>query len=155
MHTIQGNRINSTMDLNHVFSSFSDKEEIYPLKVSEIAEEQTKDKSQQQLKSTSNVEETLIENTIVLCKNCKMIIPKTLQKRAVAWYHHYLQHPGHSCLEETLKAAMYWKNLRKDVQWTKLILNINGATRLSTIALAMEAKNTYYYFSGDMLLLEV
>ena len=42
-----------------------------------------------------------------------MIIPKTLQKRAVAWYHHYLQHSGHSHLEETLKAAMYWKIFEK------------------------------------------
>ncbi len=79
------------------------------LTVSEIAEEQTKDKSLQQQNSTSNVEETLIENTYVLCKNDKIIIPKTLQTQAVAWYHHYLQHPGHTCLEETLRSAMYWK----------------------------------------------
>ena len=46
-----------------------------------------------------------------------MIIPKTLQKRAVAWYHYYLQQPGHNRLEETLKAAMYWKNLQKDVRY--------------------------------------
>jgi len=42
-HAIQGNSKNSTMDLNHVFAICSDKKEIYPLKVSEIAEEQTKD----------------------------------------------------------------------------------------------------------------
>ena len=55
-HTIKGTSINSTMNLNHVFSNRSNEEEIYPLTVSEIAEEQTKDKSLQQLKSTSNVE---------------------------------------------------------------------------------------------------
>ena len=59
------------MDLNHVFANCSDKEEIYPLMVSEITEEQTKDKSLQQLKSTSKFEETLIENTYFLCKNGK------------------------------------------------------------------------------------
>ena len=105
------------MDLNHVFANRSDEEEIYPLTVSEIAEEQTKDTSLQQKRHTSKFEETLIEHTYVLCKNGKMIIPKTLQKCAVAWHHHYLQHPGHTCLEETLKAAMYWKNLRKDVRY--------------------------------------
>ena len=42
-HTIQGTSINSTMDVNHVFANCSDKKEIYPLTVSEIAEEQTKD----------------------------------------------------------------------------------------------------------------
>ena len=36
-HTIQSNRINSTMDLNHVFANGSDKEEIYPLTVNEIS----------------------------------------------------------------------------------------------------------------------
>ena len=51
------------------------------------------------------------ENIIKLNKNGKLIIPKTLQTRAVAWYHHYLQHPGHTRLEETLRSAMYWKNL--------------------------------------------
>ena len=48
------------MDLNHVLANCSDKEEIYTLTVSEIAEEQTKDKSLQQLKRTSEFEETLI-----------------------------------------------------------------------------------------------
>ena len=38
------------MDLNHVFATRSDKKEIYPLTVSEIAEEQTKDKSLQKQK---------------------------------------------------------------------------------------------------------
>ena len=35
------------------------------------------------------------------------VIPKSLQKQVVQWHHHYLQHPGHSRLEETIKAAMY------------------------------------------------
>ena len=47
-HTTKTNSINSTMDLNNVFANFSDKEEIYPLTVMEIAEEQTKDKGLQQ-----------------------------------------------------------------------------------------------------------
>jgi len=116
-HYKNSNSINSTMDLNRVFPTHSGEEEIYPLTVSETAEEQTKDKGLQQQRHTSKFEETLIENTYVICKNGKMIIPKTFQKRAAAWYHHYLQHPGHSYLEETLKAAMYWKNLQTDVQY--------------------------------------
>ncbi len=31
-------------------------------------------------------------------------------------YHHYLQHPGHSHLEETMNAAIYWKGMRTTVQ---------------------------------------
>ena len=75
-HTTKSNSIHSTIDLNHVFSNCSDEEEIYPLTVREIAEEQTKDKGLQQQRRSSKFEETLIENTYVLCKNGKMIIPK-------------------------------------------------------------------------------
>ena len=32
-----------------------------------------------------------------------------------SWYHHYLQHPGHTRLEETLCAAMYWKGMRNTI----------------------------------------
>ena len=31
------------------------------------------------------------------------------------WYHHYLQHPGHTCLEETMQAMMYWKGMRTTI----------------------------------------
>ncbi len=54
----------------------------------------------------------LIEDTEVLCKNRKLMIPTSLCQRAVKWYHHYLQHPGHSCLEKTMRSVMYWKGMR-------------------------------------------
>jgi hypothetical protein len=33
-----------------------------------------------------------------------------------AWYHHYLQHPGHSRLKETMRSVMYWKGMRTTIQ---------------------------------------
>ena len=57
-----------------------------------------------------------MENTEVLCKDGKMVIPKSLQHRAVAWYHHYLLHPGAKRLKETIRLSMYWNGLRKTVQ---------------------------------------
>ena len=33
----------------------------------------------------------------------RFVLPPPLQKRAFQWYHHYLQHPGHTRLEETLR----------------------------------------------------
>eukprot|EP00804_Cyclotella_cryptica_P024254 CCRYP_012534-RA/>CCRYP_012534-RA protein AED:0.62 eAED:0.46 QI:0/0/0/0.5/0/0/2/0/155 len=44
-----------------------------------------------------------------------MIIPTDLQHCAVSWYHHYLQHRGHTRLKETLCAAMYWKGMQNTV----------------------------------------
>jgi hypothetical protein len=58
----------------------------------------------------------LIEDTKVLCKNGKVMIPTSLWHRAVSWYHHYLQHPGHSCLEKTMRSMMYWKGMRTTIR---------------------------------------
>ena len=61
-------------------------------------------------------EKTLMENTSVFCHKGKLVVPRSLQHRAVSWYHHYLQHPGNTRLEETIKAAMYWKDMRSTVR---------------------------------------
>jgi hypothetical protein len=58
----------------------------------------------------------LIEDIKVLCKNGKVMIPTSLQHRAVSWCHHYLQHPGHSCLEEMIRSVMYWKGMHTTIR---------------------------------------
>jgi hypothetical protein len=58
----------------------------------------------------------LIEDTKVLCKNGKIIIPTSLRHRAVSWYNHYLQHPGHLLLEETMRSVVYWKGMRTTIR---------------------------------------
>ena len=94
-------------DLNLVFATHGEEDEIYPLTIIEIAKAQ-KERSNLKIYYKQNAKTPekgmsfqLIENTKVLCKEDKMIIPASLQHRAVSWYHHYLQHPGHSRLEET------------------------------------------------------
>ena len=102
--------------ITQVFANCGDEKEIYPLTVKEIAEAQKKDKAMKQLKISEKYEILLIENLQVLCKDGKLVIPKSLQHHAVSWYHHYLQHPGHSRLEETMRAAMYWKGMRTTIR---------------------------------------
>ncbi len=92
--------------MNNVFTNSSDKEEIYPLTAKEIAEAQERDRHFKATALKEKYEKTLIENTLVFCKNGKLVIPWSLQHRAVSWYHHYLQHPGNTRLKETIKAAM-------------------------------------------------
>jgi hypothetical protein len=108
---------NKPKDLNFAFANHGEEYEIYPLTTIEIAEAQRMD---QELKVyyKKNVRIPkedmcfqLIEDTKVLCKNGKLIIPASLQHRAVSWYHHYLQHPGHSRFEETMRSVMYWKGM--------------------------------------------
>ena len=99
---------------NYVFAHRNDDKEIYPLTVEEIAKAQITDKAIQKVKD--KYDNKLVENIHVLCKDERLVIPKKLQYRAVAWYHHYLQHPGHTRLEETLKQAMYWTGMRTSVR---------------------------------------
>jgi hypothetical protein len=49
-------------------------------------------------------------------QNGKLIIPTSLRHRAVSWYHHYLQHPGHLHLEERMRSVIYWKGMRTTMQ---------------------------------------
>ncbi len=109
-------------DWNLVFAHHEEEEEVYPLTLTEIADAQRKD---QKLKAYFKINSImpqkdmgiqLIEDTKKLCKNGKVIIPTSLWLRAVSWYHHYHQHPGHSRLEETIRFVMYWKGMHTTIQ---------------------------------------
>ena len=60
----------------------------------------------------------IIDDTKVLVyDDYRLVIPGMgLQSQAVQWYHHYLQHPGHSRLEETLSAVMWWLNMQGHIR---------------------------------------
>jgi hypothetical protein len=109
-------------DWNLVFAHHEEEEEVYPLTLTEIADAQRKD---QELKAyfkknaimpQKDMGIQLIEDTKVQCKNGKVIIPTSLRQWSVKGYHHYLQHPGLSCLEETIRSVMYWKGMRTTIR---------------------------------------
>jgi hypothetical protein len=113
---------NKHKDLNFVFANHGEGDKIYPFTTIEIAEAQRKD---QELKvyykkspkmSKKDICLQLVEDTKVLCKNGEMIIPASLRHRAVAWYHHNLQYPGHSRLKETMRSAIFWKGMRTTIR---------------------------------------
>jgi hypothetical protein len=83
-----------------VFANCNEEEEIFPLTTSEIAEVQKANSKlkhcfRRNAKIAEGLEVRLVDDTYVVCKDGKIMIPKPLQRRAVLWYHHYLQHPGH------------------------------------------------------------
>ncbi len=97
---------------NQVFANRSEEDEIYPLTVKEIVEAQKADTKLKHLFKSNAVldkglELQIIENESCICNKGPLVIPKPLQQRAVMWYYHYLQHPGHTCLKETMKAEIY------------------------------------------------
>jgi hypothetical protein len=107
--------------MNEVVANCSDEDEIYPLTTVEIATAHRADASLKHLFKRNAVinqglEIKLTENTKCICKDGWLVIPKPLQVHAVKWYHHYLQHPGHTRLNETMNAAMYWKGMHTTIQ---------------------------------------
>eukprot|EP00804_Cyclotella_cryptica_P019221 CCRYP_006125-RA/>CCRYP_006125-RA protein AED:0.51 eAED:0.03 QI:0/0/0/1/0/0/2/0/482 len=103
-------------DLNLVFANRSeeDKDVIYLLRVREIAQARKLNASLKMLKDQYSTQ--VVKSTEILCKDEKMAIPKELQHRAGKWYHHYLQHSGHTRLKETLHDAMYWKGMQNTIR---------------------------------------
>jgi hypothetical protein len=111
----------NTIQMNQVFANRSEEGKIYPLTVKEIVKAQTADTKPKHLFKSNAVldkglELQIIENRSCICNKGRLVIPKPLQRRAVMWYHYYLQHPGHTRLEETMKAAIYWKGMRNTIQ---------------------------------------
>jgi hypothetical protein len=107
--------------MNEVFANCSDEDEIYPLTTAEIAAAQWADASLKHLFKRNAVidqglEIKLIKNTTCVYKDGWLVIPKPLQVCAVKWYHHYLQHPGHTCLDETMNTAMYWEGMHTTIR---------------------------------------
>lgn len=105
-----------------------DEDEIYPVTVSEIASEQRSDDKLKKLfskpdkKNFEHVLPLVLEGETVLCYRKRekdpprMLIPKSLRRKIIAWYHHYLQHPGSDRLEETLASTMYWHGMRSEIR---------------------------------------
>ncbi len=111
----------NTTQMNYVFANRNEEEEIYPLTVKEIVEAQQADTALKHFFKRNAVlhkelELQLIKNESCICNKGRLIIPKPLQRCATMWYHHYLQHPGHTRLEETMKSAIYWKGMRNTVR---------------------------------------
>jgi hypothetical protein len=98
--------------MNLVFANCSEENAVYPLTAWEIAESQSVDAAMGQLKHQPGYAIQLVKNTTTLCKDGNLVIPKAQQDRAVAWYHHYLQHPGSTHLVETLCSVMCWKGMQ-------------------------------------------
>ena len=100
----------------------SNKEDkFYPLTVKEIIEAQKVDKKlkhffKHNATLDKGLELQIIKDQKCICNKGRLVIPMLLQRQAMMWYHHYLQHPGHTCLEEMMNTAIYWKGMQKTIQ---------------------------------------
>jgi len=51
----------------------------------------------------------------LICHKHKIVVPKTLQKQILEWYHTFLIHPGINRTEETINQHFWWKTMRDDI----------------------------------------
>ena len=114
----------------YVFANLSSTDgKFFPVTVAEIAEAQLKHRIFRKYfrnrpfsARDRNISPAVIEDTTVLVyRKVRLVIPTSeMQNRVIQWYHHYLQHPGKTRLEETIGAVMYWKNMREHIaRYTK------------------------------------
>ena len=75
---------NQQHQVNMVFANHSKEDVIYPSTVKEIAFAQERDLVLKKLTKMEKYSTHLVEDTEVLCKDGKMVIPKVLQRRAVS-----------------------------------------------------------------------
>ncbi len=107
-------------NLNQVFTNHSKEENFFLLLHKRLlrtkkANDKLKHFSKHNAILDKELEVSLVDDTHLVCKDGRMIIPKPLQRCTVLWFHHYLQHPGHTCLEETMKSTMYWKGIHTSI----------------------------------------
>jgi len=108
------NKLELVKDIMHVKDM---EEEEFPMSPAIIAREQTQDKKLKELmKKTDKFSEKQLERSTVIMYEDKIFIPESLRYRIVWWYHTYLQHPGQTRMEATLRQHFVWPNLRKDVE---------------------------------------
>ena len=92
--------------------------EKFPMSPRLIAKEQRKDRKL--MKSfNANPEQystKTVEGHEVLTNAGKIVIPAALQGRIIAWYHHYLAHPGQTRMEATLRSLFSWPDMRKQIR---------------------------------------
>jgi hypothetical protein len=68
------------------------------------------------IKRSDKFSERTIERSTVITYEKKIYIPQSLRKRIVWWYHKYLQHPGTTRMEATLRQNLTWPNIKKYVE---------------------------------------
>jgi transposase InsO family protein len=123
MTSPETNEIFSLERMSELFAATeNDVPSAYPLSLPHLAKEQGKEKA---LRAKAIAQPNVYtKKTIhhgdksyeIVMKNEKIVVPKTLQKRAVEWYHGILMHPGEQRTEFTMAQHYTWKGMRSTIQ---------------------------------------
>lgn len=101
--------------------AFKAEETEYPLAYTDIRDAQQQDEELLErysrrdayTKTTFTCSDKDIE---LITRENRIVLPKSLQKKAVKWYHDTLLHPGESRTEATIAQHYYWKGMRAHIK---------------------------------------
>ena len=107
--------------LHEFFGADELPEHSFPLTYKEIAQGQNNDPDLlQKVRNDSSYSIKIYrgggKNRELIVRDDRIVLPSSLQKRCVRWYHEMLCHPGETRTEQTIRQHFFWKNLRKDVE---------------------------------------
>jgi hypothetical protein len=97
----------------------------FPLAFEIISEHQAADLQLQTIATTNPAYQTrIIARKPIIHLHNKIVVPQSLQKQLLDWYHQLLAHPGETRTFKTIDQHFTWKTLRHDVQ--KLVSTCNN-----------------------------
>ncbi|GAX23113.1 hypothetical protein FisN_UnNu094 [Fistulifera solaris] len=90
-----------------------------PISYETIAQHQWNDTNLlEQLETHNDIHIEKIQNFSIMKRDGKILVPTTLRKPIIQWYHQNLCHPGLDRTELTIRRNFHWNNIRADVRKT-------------------------------------
>jgi hypothetical protein len=117
----QSSEKQSIVELSDLFTVDELPDDMYPLNFKLIHKEQVRDTklidfAAKQPEYTLEAFHRGGKSHQLLCKNGKIVIPQSIQKCIVDWYHTMLCHPGVTQMENTLRQHFTWQSLSQDIK---------------------------------------
>ena len=109
-------------DMAYCYASKKEREiEAFPLDPGLIAKYQEGDKECKKYISDKKFKfkfRQLEGHRVLSTEEGRLVVPRKLQERILAWYHLYLRHPGATRMYKTMEIGFWWKTMRQDVEYT-------------------------------------
>jgi Integrase zinc binding domain len=94
----------------------TDDDDTFPLATDVIAAAQQKDDSLQRLVKSGQLSTIIVNRIVLVVHNNKIVVPTSLQKRLIQWYHNNLLHPGIRRTIKTIQQNFWWQNMTKHIE---------------------------------------
>ena len=92
-------------------------EEEFPLSLEVIYRVQQNCRATQRLAQEKGYKKVVIDTLqLVVTDKNQLVIPEAHQNEVLNWYHYFLNHPGETRMEQTMRAKIYWKGMTNDIK---------------------------------------